>query len=56
MNRYQLTRLSFRECQVARAQHQRDHEIADGDRHRGNQEEPHHDDAVHGEQPVVGLG
>ena len=48
--------VQLRKRQVPRAQHQRDHEVADGDRHGGHQEEPHHDDAVHGEQPVVGLG
>ena len=54
-NRYQLARFSFGKGQVARAQHQRDDEIAERDRNGRNQEKPHHHHAVHGEQPVIGL-
>ena len=45
-----------RECQVARADHQRHDEIAERRRDRWDEEEPHHDDAMHGEQAVVGVG
>ena len=42
--------------EVARADHQRHDEIAERVGNRGDQEEPHHDDAVHGEQAVVHVG
>ncbi len=41
------------EGQIARADHQRNEEIAERRRDRGTEEEPYHDDAVHGEEPVV---
>ena len=31
------------ECQVPSAEHQWNHEVADGDGHCGDQKEPHHD-------------
>ena len=42
--------------EIARADHQRDDEIAERVGDRRNQEEPHHDDAVHGEEAVVHVG
>ena len=48
--------VDLREREVARADHQRDDEVADRHRCGRHQEEPHHDHAVHGEQPVVRLG
>ncbi len=44
-----------RESQVARADHQRHEEIAQGGRDGRHQEEKDHDDAVHGEELVVGF-
>ena len=44
-----------RERQVARADHHRKDEIAHRRRDRRDEEEPHHDDAVHGEQAVVEI-
>ena len=38
------------------ADHQGHHEVANHRRHRRNQEEENHDDSVHGEQLVVGVG
>ena len=43
------------EGQVARAQHNRDQEVAQRRRHRRHQEQEDHDDAVHGEELVVGV-
>ena len=45
-----------REGQVLRADHQRDQKIPQHRGNRRNQEKENHDDAVHGEQFVVGLG
>ncbi len=42
--------------QVLGADHHGDHEIADGGGHRRHQEEEDHDDAVHGEHLVIGVG
>ena len=42
--------------EIARADHQRRDEIAERVGNRWNQEEPHHDDAVHGEQAIVHVG
>jgi hypothetical protein len=44
-----------RECQVARPDHHGNEKVAERRRDRGNQKEPHHDHAVHGEELVVGL-
>ena len=48
--------VNSRERQVLGADHQRNHEIADYGGHRGDQEEEHHDDPVHREQLVIGVG
>ena len=45
-----------RKGQILGADHQRDEEVAQRRGNRRNQEEPHHDHAVGGEQLVVGLG
>jgi hypothetical protein len=45
-----------RERQVARPDHHRDEEVAEHGGDRRDQEEEDHDDAVHGEQLVVGVG
>ena len=42
--------------EVAGADHQRQEEIAQHGRHHRHEEEEHHDDAVSGEQLVVGVG
>ena len=44
-----------REGEVAGADHQRQHEVADHRRDRRDQEQPHHDHAVRGEKLVVGV-
>ena len=44
-----------RERQVARADHERDEEVAEHGGDRRDQEEEDHDDAVHGEELVVGV-
>ena len=43
------------EGHLARADHERNEEVAESGGNRGNQEEPHHDDAMRGEQLVVGF-
>ena len=45
-----------REGEIVRADHQRHEEIAERRRDRRDQEEPHHDDAVHREHAVVDVG
>jgi hypothetical protein len=45
-----------REGQVLGADHHRQQEVAEHRRDRRDQEEEDHDDAVHGEQLVVGVG
>ena len=41
--------------EIARADHQRDDEITERRGDRRDQKKPHHDHAVNGEQPVVGV-
>ena len=48
--------INAREGQVLGADHQRNHEVADYSGHRRDQEEKHHDDPVHREQLVIGIG
>jgi hypothetical protein len=52
---YQLKRFNRGKAR-SRAEHQRNHEIAQRVGNRGDQEEPDHHDAVHREQPIVGIG
>ena len=47
--------VDLRKRQVFSAYHDRDQEISDGCRDRGHQEQEDHDDAVHGEQLVIGV-
>jgi len=54
-NRYQLARFKSREGQVAGASIKGTIMKLPRCRHRGDQEEPHHHHAVHGEQPIVCL-
>ena len=56
MYRYQRQQIQARKGDVARADHQRQQEIAEHGGDRRDQEEPDHDHAVHREQLVVGLG
>ena len=56
MKRYQLSRLSRGKARSRAPIISGSEEIAERDRDRGHQEEPHHDHAVQREQPVVGLG
>ena len=44
-----------RESQVLGADHQRDAEVAEHRRHDRHEKEEHHDDAVNGEEPVIGV-
>ena len=48
-------RVEPREGEVLRADHDRQQEVAEGRRDRGDEEEPHHHDAVDGEELVVGV-
>ena len=48
--------VDLREGDVLRAEHQRQHEVAEDRRHGGNEDEEHHRHAVHREQLVVGVG
>ena len=53
---YQRQQVEPRKRQVARADHERDQEVAQDRRNRRDQKEEDHDDAVHREQAVVGVG
>ncbi len=48
-------KVQARESQIASADHHRDKEISENGRNRRDQEKKDHDDAVHGEQPVIGF-
>ena len=48
--------IQARKRQIPRADHQGNQKIAERHRHRRHQEEPHHHDAMHGKEPVVGFG
>ena len=48
--------IDAREGQVFGAHHQGNQEVSEHRRDRRDQEEEHHDQAVHGEQLVVGIG